>query len=47
MTIDQSGSNTAAIERYNRTHKTRITIRQCKYLNNAITGENSQAINCL
>ena len=36
ITIDQSGSNTAAIKRYNRTHKTGIAIRQCKYLNNIV-----------
>src|SRR5690349_736469 len=36
VTIDQSGSNTAAIHHYNRTHKTSIVIRQCKYLNNII-----------
>jgi putative transposase len=36
ITIDQSGSNTAAIKHYNRTHKTGITIRQCKYLNNIV-----------
>ena len=36
ITIDQSGSNTAAIKRYNRTHKTGIIIRQCKYLNNIV-----------
>jgi len=36
ITIDQSGSNTAAIKRYNRTHKTGIAIRQCKYLNNLV-----------
>jgi transposase-like protein len=36
ITIDQSGSNTAAITHYNRTHKTRIALRQCKYLNNII-----------
>jgi putative transposase len=36
ITIDQSGSNTAAIKRYNRTHKTNIAIRQCKYLNNIV-----------
>jgi putative transposase len=35
-TIDQSGSNTAAIKRYNRTHKTAIAIRHCKYLNNIV-----------
>ena len=36
ITIDQSGSNTAAIKRYNRIHKTGIAIRQCKYLNNIV-----------
>jgi putative transposase len=36
ITLDQSGSNTAAIKRYNRTHKTGIAIRQCKYLNNIV-----------
>jgi putative transposase len=36
ITIDQSGSNTAAIKRYNRTHKTSIAIRQSKYLNNIV-----------
>ena len=36
VTIDQSGSNPAAIKRYNRTHKTRIAIRPCKYLNNIV-----------
>ncbi len=36
ITIDQSGSNTAAIKRYNRTYKTGIAIRQCKYLNNIV-----------
>jgi putative transposase len=36
ITIDQSGSNTAAITRYNRTHKTAIVIRQSKYLNNIV-----------
>jgi transposase-like protein len=36
ITIDQSGSNTAAIKRDNRTHKTNIAIRQCKYLNNIV-----------
>jgi transposase-like protein len=36
ITIDQSGSNTAAIKRYNRAHKTAIAIRQCKYLNNIV-----------
>jgi putative transposase len=36
ITIDQSGSNTAAIKHYNRTHKAAIAIRQCKYLNNMV-----------
>jgi len=36
ITIDQSGSNTAAITHYNKTHQTAITIRQCKYLNNIV-----------
>jgi putative transposase len=36
ITIDQSGSNTAAIKRYNRTHKTNIAIRHCKYLDNIV-----------
>jgi putative transposase len=36
ITIDQSGSNTAAITHYNKTHKTTITIRHSKYLNNMV-----------
>ena len=36
ITIDKSGSNTAAIKHYNQTHKTAIVIRQCKYLNNVV-----------
>jgi len=36
ITIDHSGSNTAAIQRYNGAHKTAIMIRQCKYLNNIV-----------
>src|SRR3954453_3530299 len=36
ITIDQSGSNTAAITHYNRTSKTAIVIRQSKYLNNLV-----------
>jgi transposase-like protein len=35
-TIDKSGSNTAAIKRYNRTHETAIVIRHSKYLNNMV-----------
>src|SRR4029079_7062784 len=31
ITIDKSGANTAAIKRYNRTHKTNMAIRQCQY----------------
>jgi len=34
--IDQSGSNTAAITHYNKTHKTPIVIRHSKYLNNIV-----------
>jgi putative transposase len=40
ITIDQSGSHTAAITHYNKTHQTAIAIRQCKYLNNM--GEQDQ-----
>jgi transposase-like protein len=40
ITIDKSGSNTAAIKHYNRTHKTSIAIRHCKYL---IARDNWQA----
>jgi putative transposase len=36
ITIDKSGSNTAAIMHYNTTHKTAIVIRHCKYLNNIV-----------
>jgi transposase-like protein len=36
ITIDQSGSNTAAIKRYNKTQKTAIVIRHSKYLNNLV-----------
>jgi transposase-like protein len=36
ITIDQSGSNTAAITHYNKLHKTTIVIRQCQYLNNSV-----------
>lgn len=36
ITIDQSGSNTAAIHHYNRVHQTAIVIRQSKYLNNLV-----------
>jgi transposase-like protein len=35
-TIDKSGSTTAAIKRYNRTHETAIVIRHSKYLNNMV-----------
>jgi transposase-like protein len=36
ITIDQSGSNTTAITRYNKTHKRAVVIRQPKYLNNVV-----------
>jgi len=36
ITIDKSGANTAAITRYNKTHKTAIVIRHSKYLNNRV-----------
>jgi putative transposase len=36
ITIDQSGSNTAAIQHYNQTHNTAIVIRHSKYLNNLV-----------
>jgi putative transposase len=36
ITIDQSGSNTAAIHHYNQVHKTAIVLRQSKYLNNLV-----------
>jgi len=36
INIDKSGANKASIEDYNREHKTKIKIRQCKYLNNIV-----------
>jgi transposase-like protein len=36
LTIDQSGSNTAAIHHYHKMHQTAIGIRQSKYLNNMV-----------
>src|SRR5262245_4241385 len=36
ITIDQSGSNTAAIKHYNQIHKTGISLRQGKYLNHIV-----------
>ena len=36
ITIDKSGANTAAIQRYNQTQKTAIVIRHSKYLNNLV-----------
>jgi putative transposase len=36
ITIDQSGSNTAAITQYNKTHTTTSIMRQSKYLNNLV-----------
>jgi putative transposase len=34
--IDKSGANKAGIEDYNRKHRTNVTIRQCKFLNNIV-----------
>jgi len=36
VNIDQSGANHAGLKQLNRDQKTRIKIRQCKYLNNII-----------
>jgi len=36
ITLDKSGSNTAAVTRYNRIDKTAIVIRHSKYLNNIV-----------
>jgi putative transposase len=36
ITIDQSGSNIAAIKRYNRAHKTALSIRHSRHLNNLV-----------
>ena len=36
ITIDQSGSNTAAIHHSNRVHKTAIGVRQSNYLNTLV-----------
>ena len=36
VNIDQSGANNAGLKQLNRDNKTRIKIRQCKYLNNII-----------
>lgn len=36
INIDKSGANTAGIEDYNEKKKTKIEIRQCKYLNNIV-----------
>jgi putative transposase len=36
ITIDKSGSNTAAIKHYNQIHKTAMVIRHSKYLNNIV-----------
>ena len=36
VNINQSGANHAGLKQFNRSHNTRITIRQCKYLNNII-----------
>ena len=36
INIDKSGANKAGIKQFNKDNKKRITIRQCKYLNNSI-----------
>jgi putative transposase len=36
INIDQSGANHAGLKQFNRDHKKRIKIRQCKYRNNII-----------
>jgi putative transposase len=36
ITIDKSGTNTAAIVSYNADHGTAVEIRQVKYLNNIV-----------
>jgi putative transposase len=36
ITLDRSGANTAALTRYNKTHKTAVIIRHSKYLNNIV-----------
>jgi putative transposase len=43
ITIDQSGSNTAAIHRYTRTHKTSMVSRHSQYLNNLV-GQDHRAV---
>jgi transposase-like protein len=45
ITIDQSGSNTAAITCYNRIHRTVIVLRQSKYPNN-IVEQDHRAVKC-
>ena len=36
INIDKSGANQSSIKQYNSEHNKRISIRQCKYLNNII-----------
>ena len=36
ITLDKSGANAAAIERYNAEHEAAIGLRQVKYLNNVV-----------
>src|SRR2546426_1394101 len=43
ITIDQSGANTAAIKRYNKTHRMAIMIRHSTYLNN-LTEQDHRAV---
>src|SRR5450631_4817126 len=36
VNIDKSGANNAGLKDYNRKHRTKVVIRQCKYLNNIV-----------
>jgi transposase-like protein len=36
VTLDKSGANMAALTHYNKPHKTALTIRHSKYLNNLV-----------
>jgi putative transposase len=46
INIDKSGANKAGITAYNKENKTRIKIRQCKYLNN-IVEQDHRFIKCI
>jgi transposase-like protein len=36
ITSDQRGRHTAALRRYNKTHKTALVLRHCQYLKNLV-----------